>query len=214
MVFVNVADPVETGLVTNWPRPDGNATGLTSWEFGIGAKWLQLLKEISPGSSHIMVLLNADNPSAKNHLQVLAKSAQNQSLDLTEARVTSPEQVPDAIRLFAIRPDGGMIVLPSGFTQTYRRIIIQSAAEFRLPAVYPYRYHAREGGLISFGTDPVDIFRRAADYLDRILRGAKPGDLAVLAPTKFELVINLNTAKALGLTVPILLLAQANELID
>jgi ABC-type uncharacterized transport system substrate-binding protein len=214
IVFVNVADPIDTGLVANWHHPGGNATGFAAWELTIGEKWLQLLKEIAQGLARVLVLFDPDNPSAKRHLQTLERSAQLQTISLTEGRVGRPAEIAPAIERFAREPNSGMIVLPSGFTQKNRSLIIEQAARFRSPAIYPYRYQAIDGGLVSFGTDPLDIFRRAADYVDRILRGANPGDLPAQAPTKFQLVINLKTGNALGLEIPPTLLSRADEVIE
>jgi putative tryptophan/tyrosine transport system substrate-binding protein len=213
-IFVQIADPVELGLFANYAHPGGNITGFTIFEFTIGGKWLEILREVAPSVNRVTALLDTENPSWPAYLHAIEPAAASLGVPLTKAGMHEAAEIERAIRAIAIEPNGGLIVLPSPASLVHRELIIGLADRYQLPAVYPYRFHATSGGLISYGVDLVDCYRRAASYVDRVLRGEKPGELPVQAPTKFELVINLKTAKALGLTVPPLLLATADEVIE
>jgi putative tryptophan/tyrosine transport system substrate-binding protein len=214
MVFVQVSDPVGAGFVANLARPGGNITGFTLFEYGISAKWLELLKEIAPGITRIAVLRDPGNPSGTGQFGAIQAVAGSFRTDLTPVDMRDASDIEATVAAFARGSKGGMIVLPGSLTITHRAQIIALAARHGLPAVYPFRYYAAAGGLISYGPDAVDQYRRAAGYVDRILRGEKPADLPVQAPTKYELVINLKTAKALGLQIADQLLALADEVIE
>jgi len=214
MVFVQVSDPVGAGFVANLARPGGNITGFTLFEYGLSAKWVELLKEIAPGITRMAVLRDPSNPSGTGQFGAIQAVAGSFRVDLTPVDMRDPSEIEAAVGAFARGSKGGMIVLPGSLTITHRGQIIALAARNGLPAVYPFRYYAAAGGLISYGPDAVDQYRRAAGYIDRILKGENPADLPVQAPTKYELVINLKTAKALGLEVPPTLLARADEVIE
>jgi len=214
IVFTTVADPVGAGFVDSLARPGGNITGFILFEYSISAKWLQLLKEIAPGVTRAAVLRDpsiAVGPAQFAAMQAVAPSL---GVELRPFDVRDEGEIEHAITLFAQSPDSGLIVTGSPRAAYHRGLIIALAAQHRLPAVYPLRIYAVDGGLICYGPDNVDQFRRAASYVDRILKGEKPADLPVQAPTKFELVINLKTAKTLGLNVPATLLSRADELIE
>jgi ABC-type uncharacterized transport system substrate-binding protein len=213
IVFATVTDPVGGGLVANLARPGGNTTGFTLSEYGLSGKWLELLKEIAPRVTRAAVLRD---PVAVGIAQFAAIQAVAPSLqmELSPVDVRDPSEIERAVTAFADRPNGGLIATASAPTAIHRELIIALATRHKLPAVYPFRYYVTAGGLISYGPDSVDQFRLAAGYVDRILRGEKPGNLPVQAPTKYELVINLKTAKALGLTVPDKLLVAADEVIE
>jgi putative tryptophan/tyrosine transport system substrate-binding protein len=215
MVFVQVTDPVGNGFIPSLARPGGNITGFTNFEFSMGAKWLETLKEVAPQIGRVGVLFNPRTaPYGKSFMQSMETAAQTLSIEQLTMPVQDVAAVEDAIDAFAREPNSGLIVLPDASTVNYRDAIIGSAARHRLPDIYPYRSFAVSGGLLSYGTDVADTYRRAASDVDRIFHGVKPADLPVQAPTKFELVINLKTAKALGLTVPQSLLATADEVIE
>jgi putative ABC transport system substrate-binding protein len=212
-----IADPVGSGLVESFARPGGSVTGFTSFEEGMGSKWLALLKEIAPDVRSVAILLhpNDEAPSAgvRRSLETAASSF---AVELTLVRDTHIERALDAFALdaFARKLNTGLIVFPGIHTGAYRYLILALAAKYLWPAVYPFRDYVTSGGLMSYGTDSTDAFRQAASYVDRILRGAKPGELPVQAPTNFQLVINLWAAKVLGLTVPSSLLHRADEVIE
>jgi putative ABC transport system substrate-binding protein len=214
IVFCNVADPVGAGFVDSLARPGGNTTGFTLFEYTISAKWLEILKEISPGLKRAGVLRDAANPAAIAQFGVLQAAAQSLGVDLRPVSITDAAEMERAVTTIANGPDGGLIVTPSATESFHRDLIVRLASQYRLPVVYPFRIWAAVGGLISYGPDSDDQFRRAAGYVDRVLRGAKPADLPVQAPTKYQLVINLKTAKTLGLTLPATLLARADEVIE
>jgi putative ABC transport system substrate-binding protein len=215
MVFVQVTDPVGNGFIPSLARPGGNITGLTNFEFSMGGKWLETLKGVAPRIQRVGVLFNPDTaPYAKLFMLPMAAAAQTLSIEQLAMPVQDVAAVEDAINALAREPNSGLIVLPDASTVNYRDAIIDGAARHRLPDISPFRSFAVNGGLLSYGTDVADAFRRAASYVDRIFHGVKPADLPVQAPTKFELVINLKTAKALGLTVPQSLLAAADEVIE
>jgi putative ABC transport system substrate-binding protein len=217
IVFVLVLDPVGTGLVANLARPGANLTGFTNFEFSMGSKWLELLKEIAPNLTNVAQLYNpATVPGSMGtvYAQVLEAAAPAFAITPTTILVRSVDEIENVLSTLARAPNSGLIVPPDPFTTRHRDLVIRLAAAYRLPAVYCYRYFAAAGGLISYGIDTIDEVRRTASYVDRILKGAKPADLPVQQPTKFELVINLKTAKALGLEVPWFLQQRADEVIE
>jgi putative ABC transport system substrate-binding protein len=214
IVFVQVSDPVKLGFVGSLTRPGGNITGFTTFEYPIGGKWLELLKDTAPGRSRVAVLLDPDNPSGLAYLQGVETAASTFGVQLTRADVRNAVDIERAINDFAQQPNGALVVAPTAVTLLHRNVIIALAARHRLPAVYPYRYFATGGGFISYGVDLAEQYRQAAGYVDRILKGAKPADLPVQLSSKFELVVNLKTAKALGLTIPEPFLQRADEVIE
>ena len=214
IVFVQIPDPVATGYVTNLARPDGNITGFTNFEFSIGGRWLQVLKECSPGVSRIAVVFDPANPSWAAYLRTIEAAAPSFSVQLTPVGVHDAAEVENGITTFAREPNGALVVLPGPATVAHRGPIIAMAARHRLPAIFPYRYFVTDGGLMSYGVNVSDLHKQAATYVDRLLKGAKPADLPVVLPTKFDLVLNLKTAKALGLTIPPTLLTSADEVIE
>jgi putative tryptophan/tyrosine transport system substrate-binding protein len=213
IVFTSVTDPVGGGLVASLARPGGNTTGFTLSEYGLSGKWLELLKEIAPRVMRTAVLRD---PVAVGIGQFAAIQAVAPSLqvELSPVDVRDAGEIERAVTAFADRPNGALIVTASAFTMIHRELIIALARRHQLPAVYPFRYYITGGGLISYGPDPIDLARRAASYVDRILKGESPADLPVQNPTKYELVINLKTAKALGLEIPPTLLARADKVIE
>jgi putative tryptophan/tyrosine transport system substrate-binding protein len=212
IVFASVGDPVGMGLVASLARPGGNITGFTPMEFGFGAKWLELLKEIAPRVTRVAVLRDLTiGPAQLSAIQAVAPSF---GVELSAVGVREAPEIERAIAAFARSSNAGMIVTASTSAAVQRDLIITLAARHRLPAVYPFRYLVTSGGLISYGANTIDIYRHAAGYVDRILKGEKPGDLPVQQPTNYELVINLKTAKALGLDLPASVLARADEVID
>jgi putative tryptophan/tyrosine transport system substrate-binding protein len=213
IVFVQGVDPVGTGFVASLARPGGNATGFTQFEYTLSAKWLQLLKEIAPDMTRAAVLRELGGAGI-GQWAVLQTVASSPAVELTPINASDPAEVERAVAAFAREPNGGLIVVVSAWATVHRELIIALAARHRLPAIYPYRYFVAGGGLVSYGTDLVDQYRRAAGYVDRILKGEKPGDLPVQNPTRYELAINLKTAKALGLDVPLHMQQRADEVID
>jgi putative ABC transport system substrate-binding protein len=214
IVFVQVVDPVGAGLVASLARPGGNATGFTAFEYGISGKWVELLKEIAPGVTRVAVLRDAASISGIGQLGAIQSVASSFGMELTPVGVSDAGEIERAATAFARASNGGLIVTPVTLAIVHRDLIITLAARHRLPAVYGLRPFVTAGGLISYGQDSIDPYRRAAGYVDRILKGEKPADLPVQAPTKYELVTNLKTARALGLTVPPTLLARADEVIE
>jgi putative tryptophan/tyrosine transport system substrate-binding protein len=212
VVFVNVIDPVGAGFVESLARPGGNATGFTLFEYDLSVKWLELLKQIAPDVTRVAVLRDAATSSGQ--FAVIQAMAPSFGVELRPIDLREPSEIERGVTVFARFSNGGLIVTGSVAAQVHRDLIIALVARYRLPAVYPLRYHVASGGLISYGPDPIAPNRRAASYIDRILRGEKPADLPVQTPTKYELVINLKTAKALGLEVPPTLLARADEVIE
>jgi putative tryptophan/tyrosine transport system substrate-binding protein len=219
IVFAQGLDPVGSGYVASLARPGGNVTGFTQFEYTLSGKWLQLLKEVAPGVARAAVLRD---PGAAGIGQwaVIQAAASPMAVELSPINARDPAEVERAVTAFARAAlaseasGGGLIVAVSAWATVHRDLVIALAARHRLPAVYPYRYFVAGGGLVSYGPDLVDQYRRAAGYVDRILRGEKPGELPVQAPTKYELAINLRTAKALGVDVPQTLLARADEVIE
>jgi putative tryptophan/tyrosine transport system substrate-binding protein len=214
IVFVVVVDPVGSGFVESLARPSSNATGFPLFEYGISGKWLELLKEIAPRATRAAVLRDPALASGGGQLGAIQSVAPSLGVELSPVNVRDPGEIERAITAFAREPNGGLIVTGSALATSHRDLIIALAARHRLPAVYPQRYYVTGGGLISYGPDTVDPFRRAAAYVDRILKGEKPADLPVQAPTKYELAINLKAAKALGIEIPPTLLARADEVIE
>ena len=215
VVFVVVADPVGSGFVQNLARPGGNATGFTIMEPTTTGKWLELLKEVAPRSNRAAMLFNpATAPYANIYLNPFKAAAASLGLEAIAATVHDRAEFDTVIAAQAREPNGGLIVMPDGFMNVHRAEIISLAARYRLPAVYPWRFFAEQGGLLSYGSEQRDFFRLAAIYVDRILKGEKPADLPAQAPTEYKLVINLKTAKALGLTVPPTLLDRADKVIE
>jgi putative tryptophan/tyrosine transport system substrate-binding protein len=214
IVFTQTPDPVAAGFVASLARPGGNATGFATSEYGISAKWLELLKEIAPGVTRAAVLRDPTIAAGIGQFALIQSAASSFGVELSPIDVRDDIEIERGVAAFARGSNSGLIVTSSASAAVHRELIITLAARFRLPAVYSYRYFTTSGGLISYGPDPIDQYRRAAGYVDRILRGEKPADLPVQAPTKYELAINLKTAKALGLTVPPALLARADEVIE
>jgi len=214
IVFTNVADPVGAGYVDSLARPGGNITGFAPFEYSMSGKWLQLLKEIAPGVTRVAVLRDPSISVGPAQFAVIQAAAPSLGVELRPVDVRDEGEIERALAIFAQSPNSGLIVTASLRAVSHRDLIITLAARHRLPAVYFGRLWAAGGGLISYGPDLLDPFRRAAGYVDRILKGEKPADMPVQAPTKYELVINLKTAKALGLTVPPSLLARADEVIE
>jgi putative ABC transport system substrate-binding protein len=209
-----VSDPVGAGFVDSLSRPGGNATGFMIYEYSLGGKWLELLKQIAPGVTRAAVLRDALNPSGIAMFGAIQSASQSFGVQISPIGTKNADEVGRAIATFAGSPNGGLIVTPSASATVHRNLIVTLAARYKLPAVYAFRYNAIDGGLVSYGPDLVDQFRLAAGYVDRVLKGAKPADLPVQAPTKYELVLNLKAAKTLGLTVPQSLLARADEVIE
>ena len=215
LVFTNVSDPVGSGLIASLGHPGANVTGLTAFESSLGGKWLQMLNELAPGTKRVAVIFNPDTaPFYPTYLSAIEGAAPTFSVQLISSPVRNLRDIEVVISAQAREAGGSLITLPDSFTNAHRAPIISLAGSVRLPAIYALREQAVEGGLISYGPDSSDLYRRAAVYVNRILRGANPGELPVQQPTKFELVINLKTAKALGLTVPDKLLALADEVIE
>jgi putative ABC transport system substrate-binding protein len=214
IVFTNVVDPVGSGFVESLARPRGNATGFSLFEYGIGGKWLGLLKEVAPHVSRVGVLRDATLASGGGQLGALQAVAPSFGVELTPVSVRDVGEIDRAITAFARNSNGGLIVTGSTLAVDHRDLIITLAARHQLPAVYSQSYMVKSGGLISYGPNSIEPSRRAASYVDRILRGERPADLPVQAPTKYELAINLKTTKALGLTIPETLLATADEVIQ
>jgi putative ABC transport system substrate-binding protein len=214
IVFVGAIDPVGAGQVASLARPGGNATGFTLFEYGLSGKWLELLKQLAPGVTRAAVLRDSGTAGGIGQFAAIQSVAPSFSSTLSALDVRDAAEIERAVTAFAREPNGGLIVPLSGLAISHRDLIVTLAARHRLPAVYSYRPFITAGGLISYGPDLIDQYRRAASYADRILKGEKPADLPVQAPTKFELVINLKTAKALGLEIPPSLLARADEVIE
>ena len=214
IVFLTVIDPVGAGFVASLAQPGGNATGFTSYEYSMSGKWLELLKQIAPGVTHAAVLRDPAIASGSGQFAAIQAVAPFLGMEVSPIDVRDPAEIERAVAALSRASNAGLIVTASGSAMSHRDLIIALAARHRLPAVYAYRYMVAAGALVSYGPDAVDEFRRAASYVDRILKGEKPADLPVQAPTKYELVINLKTAKALGLTVPDKLLVAADEVIE
>jgi putative ABC transport system substrate-binding protein len=214
IVFVNLADPVGAGFVESLARPGGNTTGFTSFEYGLSVKWLELLKEAVPRVTRVAILREPNNPTGIGQWAAMQVAAPSLGLELRPIGTRDAPEIERSIAAFAREPNSGLIVTAGGLTVIHRDLISIVAARHHLPAVYPYRYFVTGGGLMSYGPDPSEQYRRAAGYVDRILKGEKPADLPVQTPTKYELAINLKTAKALGLEVPLILQQRADEVIE
>jgi putative tryptophan/tyrosine transport system substrate-binding protein len=214
IVFPQATDPVAGGLVESLARPGGNVTGFMGFEIGVSAKWLELLKEIAPGVKRAAVLRTLSTAAGPGFFGVIQAVAPTLGVELRPIDTRDAGQIERAVVAFASEPNSGLIATTGGGVLQHRELIVALAARHRLPAIYAYRSHVMSGGLMSYDIDGFDQYRRAAGYVDRILRGEKPADLPVQAPTKYELVINLKTAKALGLTIPPQLLARADEVIE
>jgi putative ABC transport system substrate-binding protein len=214
IVFVAVIDPVGSGFVDSLARPGGNITGFTLFEFGVSGKWLELLKEVAPRVTRVGVLRDPALASGGGQLGAIQSVAPSFRVEVNPVNVRDAAEIERGITAFAHSANGGLIVTGSTLATVHRDLIVTLAARHRLPSVYPQRYYVSDGGLMSYGADTTDPYRRAASYIDRILKGEKPADLPVQNPTKYELVINLKTAKTLGIEVPPTLLARADEVIE
>jgi putative ABC transport system substrate-binding protein len=213
-IVFDVLDPIASGLVESLARPGGNATGFSQFEYAMSGKWLELLKQISPSVTRVVVLRNATNGASIAQFSAIQTVAPGLGVELTAVDIRNAGTIERGISAFARGPNGGLILTQSPLSDVHRDLIVTAAAQNRLPAVYPFRYYVTGGGLISYGPDRLDVYRRAAGYVDRILRGEKPSDLPVQAPVKYETVLNLKTAKALGLDVPATVLARADDVIE
>jgi putative tryptophan/tyrosine transport system substrate-binding protein len=214
IVFAGLFDPVGAGLVTSLARPGGNTTGFASFEYGLSVKWLELLKQVAPRVTRVAVLRDSLTPVGIGQLAAIQGVAPSFGVELTPLVVRDAGEIEPAVAAFARGPNDGLIVTIGTLTDAHRDVIGELAARHRLPAVYPFPFFVRSDGLISYGTDITDLYRRAAGYVDRILKGEKPADLPVQQPTKFEFVINLTAAKAVGLTIPASILSLADDLIE
>jgi putative ABC transport system substrate-binding protein len=211
-----VSDPIGSGFVASMARPGGNITGRTVLHASIAGKYLEMLKEMVPQLTRVAIMYSPNSVPVDGTFfsRPFIESATKLKVQPITAEVHDPSEIENAIMKLGRESGSGLILVPDNFLSVHRDLIISLTAQFRIPAIYPYRYFAEAGGLVSYGVDAIDQFRRASEYVSRILRGAKPADLRVQAPTKFELVINLRTAKALGLVIPKILLAGANQLIE
>ncbi len=214
IVFAGLPDPVGAGFVNSLARPGGNATGFLLFEYGLSGKWLELLKQIAPQTTRVAAIRDPTAVAWAAYFGVIQAAAPSLGVEVSPINVRDVGDIAHAVMAFARSPNGGLIVTGPPLMVVHRDLIVSFAARHRLPAVYPVRFFVTAGGLISYGPDRVDQFRRAAGYVDRILKGERPGELPVQAPTKYQLVINLKTAKALGLEVPPMLLARADEVIE
>jgi putative ABC transport system substrate-binding protein len=213
IVFANVIDPVGAGFVASLARPGGNTTGFTAFEYRISGKWLELLKELSPGLKRVVVVRDPMIAAGIGQFAAIQTSSSSE-LELTAINPRDPTEIKRAFAAFASERNGGIIVTASPPTTTHRDLLVSLARQHRLPAVYPFRFFTTSGGLASYGPDSLDIYARAATYVDRVLKGEKPAGLPVQAPTKYELVVNLRAAKAIGLELPPTLLARADDVIE
>jgi putative ABC transport system substrate-binding protein len=214
IVFAHAVDPVGAGFVDSLARPGGNATGFVLFEYGISAKWLELLKEIEPALKRVAVLRDPTTAAGMGQFGAIQSVAPSFGIEVNPVSLRDPGEIERGVTTFAASPNGGLIITAAPLGTLHRKLIIALAARHKLPAIYSSRFFAAEGGLVYYGPDLTDQYRRAAGYIDRILKGEKPANLAVQAPTKYELAINLKTAKALGLTVPPTLLTRADEVIE
>lgn len=214
VVFTQVSDPVGQRLINSLARPGGNATGLTNFEFTSGTKWFELLTEFEPTLSHVTLITNPANENTAQFVKVITAAADAKKVAVRVASVRDVEDIQEAIENCSKKPGGGLIIFPDGLLITHREPIVELTARYRLPTVYPFRSFSEAGGLLSYGPNFTAMFRRTAEYVDKMLKGTRPADLPVEQPTKFEFVINLKTAKALGITVPQSLLATADDVIE
>jgi putative tryptophan/tyrosine transport system substrate-binding protein len=213
IVVAGAGDLVNSDYVQSLAHPGGNITGFTAFEFDVGGKWLGLLREVAPSVSRVMVI-ESPNPQRGSYLPSIEAAARPINVQVIKSDLHGEADIDTAVDQFARESSGGLIVMPSPFTAVNRRAVIAAAARNHLPAIYPYRYFAEDGGLLVYGSDGQDIFRRTASYVDRILKGESPANLPIQEPIKFEMFVNLKTAKALGLTIPSQLLDRADELIE
>jgi putative ABC transport system substrate-binding protein len=214
IVFAGVGDPVINGLVASLARPEGNITGVTNLFYSIGGKWLELLKEIAPHLARVAIIFNPELTTTQGWFATIEAAAAMLGVQAIRTPVRNPAEIAAALGKFANEPNGALVVVPPGLVGAERDMVFQQAAQRRLPAVYQAKAYALDGGLMSYGADAADLFRQSSTLVDRILRGAKPGELPVQVPTKFELVVNLKTAKAMGLEIPSMLIARADEVIE
>jgi putative tryptophan/tyrosine transport system substrate-binding protein len=214
IVFVQVADPIVSGFVTSYARPTGNITGFTDFDTSIAGKWMEILKEAAPFVSQVTVLADPKQSNHRAFLNVIETTAPSFKIQISASGVSDRAEIEQAITALAGQTDRGLIVLPGPVNNTQRDSIIKLAARYRLPAIYPFKYYAKDGGLLCYGIDQIDQWSNAAGYVDRILKGEKPADLPVQAPSKYELAINLKTARALDLILPPSLIARADEVIE
>jgi putative tryptophan/tyrosine transport system substrate-binding protein len=214
IVFVALGDPVATGVVASLARPGGNATGFMNPQPSISGKWLELLKEVAPGVNRVLVMVNAGNVANATRLRAIEHSAPSLGVQVSSSAVRDADDIESAIETIARESNTGLIVVPGAPISDHRKMIFALAVRNRLPAVYPYRYYVTEGGLMSYGSEPLDMWQRVASYVDRVLKGEKPADLPVQEPTVYRLVVNLRTAKAIGLSIPEAFLLRANEVIE
>lgn len=214
IVFMQVSGPVEGGFVASLAHPGGNITGFAPFVSSLGSKWLELLKQIAPQLTCVLIVMNPDNPGSRGLSRTIEAAAPSLGIKVTTGGIRDTAAIESAITAFAHEPNGGLVVLPDPVTIVHRDLIVSLAAQHRLLAVYSHRLFATAGGLLSYGTDLAEMYRSAADYVDRILKGDKPADLPVQAPVKFLLVVNLKTAKSLGLKIPISFLRRADEVIE
>jgi len=214
VVFGQISDPVGAGFVASLAHPGGNITGFALFEFAVGSKWLELLKQIAPSVSRVAVIYDPATPSATGFLPLIEAAGRSFGVDIFVHSVRDTNEIESAISALAAQPNGGLIALAGPLITVKRDLILSLANKSRLPTVFAFRYYAQAGALVSYGVDNLDLYRRAASYVDRILKGEKPSDLPVQQASKFQLIINLKTAKTLGLTVPSALLAAADELIE
>jgi len=214
LLFIGVGDPIGSGFVTNFARPTGNVTGFATNEPSMGSKWLETLREIAPQVEHFGFMLAPEGPANVGFLKAAEAVAPSLKVRLTALGVHSADEIERSVSAFAAEPNRGLIIAPTAVTFVNSKLIVELAARYRLPAIYSFAYYPKAGGLISYGLDQVDQFRQGAAYADRILRGAKVAELPVQYPTKFELVVNLKTAKVLGLTIPESFLTRADEVIE
>jgi putative ABC transport system substrate-binding protein len=214
VVFTLVADPVGQGFLQNLARPGGNVTGLTNFEFAVGGKWLSILRELDGTLLRVTLITNPENSNTAHFVETITAVGKSTGVEVRPISVRNAAEIETAIESATKQPHGGLIVFPDGLPVVHHELIITLAERFKLPAIYPFRIFPVNGGLLSYGLDYSDIYRRAAEYVDAILKGAKPGDLPVQAPNKFELIINAKAAKALGLTIPQNLQIAADEIIE
>jgi putative ABC transport system substrate-binding protein len=214
IVFAQVTDPVGAGFVKSLARPGGNITGFTQHEFSIGIKWLELLKELAPQTSHVAIIYDPQNPATAGYRSAIKTGGSSFQVQLSEHPVRDAAEIERAIGAVAGRPNSGFVILPGPAPSVRRDLVVALANRHRLPAVYPFRYWVTSGGLASYGIDNIDLHRQAASYVDRILKGEKPSELPIQNATKFELIINLKTAKTLGINPPNALLARTDEVIE
>jgi putative ABC transport system substrate-binding protein len=214
IVFVQVPDPVRDGFVASLAHPGGNITGFTNFEYALGGKWLDLLREIAPELARVAIIQNPGDQDSSEYLGAVKAAARRIGLQAISDDARDDADIERIIGALAKQPNSGLIVLPGAFTFVHLKAIVASVVRHRLPAVYPYRYFIAGGGLMSYGIETVDLYSRAASYVDRILKGEKPADLPVQAPTKYQLVINLKAAKVIGLTVPSAMLVRADEVVE